>query len=443
MYHKRPRLCAGADDAPPDSDMLLEFGAAARVAVHSAVLADRSTYFRALLAWPTGRDATGDDATAAAAAAGSTGGDASAPCGDDASAAADAEARAPSPSGRRLRAVSLHQADPNAALLALRALYGLPWVSCWDDIVDVYEMLDAWSAADARGRCLEMLRTATVDRAVLSALAWETDPRPLSDELRLRLRELAARQDAPFADAAWERAPAAVAAEFLGRDDLNASEDQVLDAALRWVRAPPERPAADVAAVSRAVRYGALSNVRFASLWTESGVPATMLVDAGRVTSAARDHGFCGMPPVDPALMARCLPRIARRADAAAGAPVWRVACTQPNHRECFRWPMTLEAARQKDVQTTFRTADATVMTRVHINDKGNHEWHVSVSEVKRPLRMEFDWLKVAQWEDGHYEIGRSKSLRMVLDDLPTMLTTDGLCATTFAMHVLDPVPTQ
>ena len=348
------------------------------------------------------------------------------------------------PAGRALRTVDLHDVDPDVALPALRALYGLPWSACWDELADVHELLDAWDAPGARARCLDMLLTSPVDRAVLSALAWETDPRPLSAELRRALLELAARQDRPFDDAAWERAPAAVAARFLARHDLNASEEQVLDAALRWVRASADRPAADVAAVSRAVRYGAVGAERLAALWTEERVPLAMLADAGRVSALARGRGHGGMPPVDGQVMMRCVPRSTHAVRTDKKPQVWRVACDQSEHWRCFRQIGVFPDLRQANGCWYSTMKEFRLYSALSTELDSSCKWTIIISIAERPFRVLCTALSQS-WTSLSVPSSTGQTCNMVMplgdhDSLRQIQDTDGLL---LSVHVLHPTPLQ
>ena len=222
--------------------------------------------------------------------------------------------------------------------------------------MDVSELLDAWDACpDVRARCLEILHQTVsdrcADRRVMRGLAWETDPRPLSDALRTELLALTARGGPVLLDWTadeWPRTSAAVAAAFLARHDLVASEEAVLAAALRWTRAAP-RSDDDVAAVSRSVRYGAvdyeaLCALHLVSRWKKDyvpdDVPAAMLVDARHLLARARGCGLDGADPVATDVVVRCMPR--RPGDELGGDRMWRVSCAGEGHLECFAWAVSL-----------------------------------------------------------------------------------------------------
>ena len=439
-----PYLCRRAQDAPRYTDVLLTFDAAATIAVESEHLAATSGYFRALLSWPstaaaaTTSTTTGDVGASASAAAacssedrpaarstaasddigtgtgtgtGNSSGDASGSnddasgCDDDASESADDDAGASGDDTRsddaaaELRVVPMPGTDPNAALLALRALYDLPWAGCLHELLDVHELLDAWDAcAPARARCTEMLRrSATADRYARTTtceLAWGLLPRALSDALRDELLALAARR--PDFDCGWERVRAAVAAAFLARHDLAATEDEVLGAALRWVRAAP-RPDDDVAAVSRAVRYGALPSWRLAKLWAEPRMPAAMLMDAGRLTAQARGRGLYNADPVSVEVVVRCMRRTPTAPFTADSAErLWRVRCAQcADHEECFLLALPLTDLRAllggatRRLSPTVRCASLTFECKLRCrSEEDDYEWVLLITDAERDCHV-------------------------------------------------------
>ena len=337
MEQLRPVRCERNDAVPPDADVLLTIGTAT-VAAHGAVLAARSAYFGALLAWPTAAPA------AAPAAVSRATGDDGADGGPS-----PGERVAGTPTGAAptwvaaVRRVTLHDVDPGAAMLALHGLYGLPYdEGGWEDLAAAHELLDAWQATTETCACLlRRLRDCPPgDRAALFALAWEVDPRPLSDPLRRAVQEIARTDPIPVADEVWARVSAPVAARFLGHLVLRASEDEVLELALRWARAAP-RSDADVAAVSGSVRYGAVGVPRVLSLWEDPGVPAAMRADAGRLFSylACRDrrdaHGDTGVAASCDVLV-RYVPRRIAAAETYAADGAWRWACGAKGHRACY-----------------------------------------------------------------------------------------------------------
>ena len=489
-----PCLCSGAEDAPPEADVLLTFGTAATVAADGGSLAARSGYFRALLAWPTGHASAsgGEDPLrivhpggasdlVSGAGRGAVGGDdrdrspetvSGDGDGDGDASASDAvrgdddadreeqeerdDAHKDGDGGRALRVVALPGTDPNAALLALRALYGLPWTGCFAEVVDVFELLDAWDACpDARARCLTILRQTLGDRCadsrVMSALrrmAWGTDPRPLSDALRTELLSLTARGGPVLLDWTadeWPRTSAAVAAAFLARHDLVASEEDVLAAALRWMRAAP-RSDDDVAAVSRSVRYGALHGQRLAALWVESDVPAAMLVDARHLLERARGCGLDGADPVATEVAVRCMPR--RPGTEPQQGRMWRVSCAVEGHLECFVWTVPLTDLRAFDDEAQYSREVwgpyLSFASELH-RDKatGDHVWVLDVQEVKTDIGLVLA-VPSAHWVRT-LEAGESLKLRATLSRANNQLAQGrGDALPMFAIHTTRPRrPTQ
>ena len=466
----RPTLCADPDVAPPDADVLLQIGAVT-VAAHASVLMERSKYFAALFAWPaaldgpapsaatavdatavnaTAVDATAVDATAVdATAVDATAVDATAvdATAVDATAvdattvdamavdattvdatavdvtavnatAVDATAvdAAAVVANAAPRTVRLHDTlHPDAALLALRALYGLPWSARWDEMVDAHELLDGWAASpDVCDAFLDRLASSPPgDRAVYSdsgrdallTLAWGVDGRALSEPMRRTLLRVAARHPTPFRCDAWERVGGPAAAQFLAHPDLRVPEEVVLRAALRWARAAP-RPDDELSAVSRSVRYGALDGYSLLALWTEPDVPPVMLRAVGRLmTYSVCEHLTGPSVCLTRESIMRYLPRVSgptapsvTLCDIVRHWRFWSAGCPVAEHRRCCMLLMpspcaVVECLRATGMRhaATLRLAECAEIKIVFETDGADFVAKLTVSQVKRELTLSID----------------------------------------------------
>ena len=433
----RPALCAHPGDAPPDADVFLRVGAVT-VAAHAAVLAARSPYFAALLAWPVvpaptsatpADDAARDDAgqpdrndppcneataaTVAAVTAAVTTTTTAAATAAAENAPGDKDDATTAAAGTAPRDVELHGVAAETVTLALRALYGLPWAALWDEVLEVHELLDAWQAPpDARSDALRRLsgafagaRPAPVPERLL-ALAWNVERRPLSEAARDVLLETAARRPEPFGGAAWGRVDGPTAARFLAHPALRVPEREVLRATLGWARAAP-RTDAELAAVSGAVRYGALDETSLAGLWQEPDVPTAMLLDAGRLMAYENSHLFAAGLYATRERIARYLPRVpaAEDGDIRRGAvhtvcSFWRVRCADAEHHHCERlllpMPNLCYMERHLRMQRSRHVVTQVLRNRVRFSvtfatDGDVFLAKVNVSDVQRQCSIRID----------------------------------------------------
>ena len=394
----RPRLCAHRDDAPPEADVVLHLGEVT-VGAHASVLAERSAYFAALLAWPRTAESRATPL----------------PSAPEATADRDADRWvAPGPGdARSLRVVELHDVDPDAAMLALRALYGLPWAARWDEIVAAHELLDAWNTPP--DTCAALRRRLgfadPYDRDVypdacwetLLALAWGVDPRPLSDGVRFTLVEVAVRRPESFGSEAWKRAGGAVAARFLAHPNLKVCEDVVLEAALGWARAAP-RTDAELAAVSVAVRYGVLGEAGLARLCAEPDVPTAMVADAGRLMLQRARCAFAADLPVTGDVIARFLPRTSVMPPRFASRAVsgrwffWHTSCASAGHRACYGLPLTYlhDSVRQYGASSVcgrfeLKPKGYATVTVVFTTDGTSYKAKIHIRDVQQAFRIRVD----------------------------------------------------